>query len=189
MKKTKMLKKNYEFRDVLSKGKYYSGEYLDAFLKKNGSQNYNFLGIAISVKSGKAVERNHLKRLIRENYRLLEQNLKTGNTIVFLLKKKKNIKGVDFQKVRRDMNNIFDKADLYWGKSMKKILIFFINVYQKHISGYLSHKNVHCKFYPTCSEYTKQAIEKYGAIKGTWLGIGRICRCNPFSHGGYDPLK
>ena len=45
------------------------------------------------------------------------------------------------------------------------------------------------EFYPTCSEYTKQAIEKYGALKGTILGIHRILRCNPFSKGGYDPLK
>jgi len=46
-----------------------------------------------------------------------------------------------------------------------------------------------CKYYPSCSEYTKQAIEKYGAIKGVCLGTWRILRCNPFSKGGYDPLK
>ena len=46
-----------------------------------------------------------------------------------------------------------------------------------------------CKFYPTCSEYTKQAIEKYGVIRGCMLGIVRILKCNPFSKGGYDPLK
>ena len=72
---------------------------------------------------------------------------------------------------------------------MKKILIFFINGYQKYISTYLQTKNIHCKFYPTCSEYAKQAIEKYGAGKGICLGIWRILRCNPFSKGGYDPLK
>lgn len=72
---------------------------------------------------------------------------------------------------------------------MKKILIFFINGYQKYISTYLQTKNIHCKFYPTCSEYAKQAIEKYGVIKGGFLGICRIFRCNPFSKGGYDPLK
>ena len=65
---------------------------------------------------------------------------------------------------------------------MKKILIKIINFYQKHISLWLQTKNINCKFYPTCSEYTKQAIEKYG-------GICRILRCNPFSKGGYDPLK
>ena len=48
---------------------------------------------------------------------------------------------------------------------------------------------INCKFYPTSSEYTKQAIEKYGAGKGTFLGIKRILKCNPFSKGGYDPLK
>ena len=72
---------------------------------------------------------------------------------------------------------------------MKRILIFLINIYQKHISSLISEEGIHCKFYPTCSEYTKQAIEKYGALKGSILGIKRICRCNPFSKGGYDPLK
>ena len=72
---------------------------------------------------------------------------------------------------------------------MKKILIWLIEKYQHHISRWLTSKNINCKFYPTCSEYTKQAIEKYGAIKGLLLGIARILRCNPFSKGGYDPLK
>jgi hypothetical protein len=72
---------------------------------------------------------------------------------------------------------------------MKNILIKIIEWYQKNISSYLEYKNIKCKFYPTCSEYTKQAIEKYGACKGIFLGITRIIRCNPFSKGGYDPLK
>ena len=69
---------------------------------------------------------------------------------------------------------------------MKKLLIELINFYQKHIS---SGTNPHCKYYPSCSEYTKQAIEKYGAIKGVAKGTWRILRCNPFSKGGYDPVK
>ena len=72
---------------------------------------------------------------------------------------------------------------------MKKILIWLIKQYQNHISKWLTSKNINCKFYPTCSEYTKQAIQKYGAIKGSFLGIKRILKCNPFSKGGYDPLK
>ena len=69
---------------------------------------------------------------------------------------------------------------------MKKIFIYLIEKYQKYISPMLG-KN--CKYYPSCSEYTKQAIEKYGALKGSFLGIWRILRCNPFSKGGYDPLR
>lgn len=72
---------------------------------------------------------------------------------------------------------------------MKKILIIMIEWYQKNISAWLDYKNIKCKFYPTCSEYTKQAIIKYGAFKGTMIGVARILRCNPFSKGGYDPLK
>ena len=72
---------------------------------------------------------------------------------------------------------------------MKKILIKMINWYQRNISQWLESKNIKCKYYPTCSEYTKQAIEKYGAFKGFLLGGVRILKCNPFSKGGYDPLK
>ena len=64
---------------------------------------------------------------------------------------------------------------------MKKLFIKLINFYQNHISLWLESKNINCKFYPTCSDYTKQAIEKYGAGKGLFKGLCRILRCNPFS--------
>ena len=72
---------------------------------------------------------------------------------------------------------------------MKKILIRIIEWYQNYISVWFQSKQIRCKFHPTCSEYTKQAIEKYGILKGIALGAWRILRCNPFSKGGYDPLK
>lgn len=73
---------------------------------------------------------------------------------------------------------------------MKKVMIKLIEWYQKYVSPYLSQVlNIHCKFEPTCSEYTKQAINKYGAIGGIWRGFKRVIRCHPFSKGGYDPLK
>ena len=72
---------------------------------------------------------------------------------------------------------------------MKKILIKTILIYKKTISKILSKMGWHCKYYPTCSEYTMQAIEKYGCIKGGYYGAKRIIRCNPLSKGGYDPLK
>lgn len=72
---------------------------------------------------------------------------------------------------------------------MKKIILKLINFYKNAISLWFSSKGVHCKFYPTCSEYSKQAIEKYGVGKGSLLSLKRILKCNPFSKGGYDPLK
>lgn len=70
---------------------------------------------------------------------------------------------------------------------MKKIVIFLIRrVYQPFSRRFLP---ANCRFRPTCSEYAAQAIEKYGFIKGTLLGIWRILRCNPFNPGGDDPLR
>ncbi len=68
---------------------------------------------------------------------------------------------------------------------MKNMLLFSIRCYQKYISPYLG-KN--CRFYPTCSQYTYEAIQKYGCLKGIYLGVKRISKCHPFHPGGYDPL-
>lgn len=68
---------------------------------------------------------------------------------------------------------------------MKRLLLGVIRFYQKRLSPL---KNPSCRFYPTCSSYTYQAIEKYGALKGTYLGLKRILKCHPFHPGGYDPL-
>jgi hypothetical protein len=68
---------------------------------------------------------------------------------------------------------------------MKTILIKLIRVYQKYLSPL---KNTKCPYVPSCSQYGLEAIQKYGAIKGSLLAIWRILRCNPFSKGGYDPV-
>ena len=66
---------------------------------------------------------------------------------------------------------------------MKKILLFIIGVYRKIISPLIPPR---CKYYPTCSTYAVQAIEKHGAVKGTLLAAWRLLRCNPWSLGGVD---
>lgn len=68
---------------------------------------------------------------------------------------------------------------------MKHLMIRGIEFYQKHLSA---RKSVRCPYTPTCSAYGKEAIEKYGALKGGLLATWRILRCNPFSKGGYDPV-
>ena len=113
MKKTKMLKKNYEFRKILTKGTCFSGKNISAFIQKNKDQQYNLLGIAISTKVGKAVRRNHLKRLIRESYYHYEENITIGNNIVFIWNKRANAENINFQDIKKDMEKIFQQAKIF----------------------------------------------------------------------------
>ncbi len=68
---------------------------------------------------------------------------------------------------------------------MKYLGLVLIRVYQMTFSKVLPPS---CRFEPSCSRYTYQAIDKYGLVRGSWLGIRRIVRCNPFNPGGYDPV-
>ena len=68
---------------------------------------------------------------------------------------------------------------------MKQFFIWLISVYQKTLSPFIGQQ---CRFYPTCSQYTKDAINTHGSFKGVCLGLSRIARCQPFAKGGYDPV-
>lgn len=68
---------------------------------------------------------------------------------------------------------------------MKRILISLIRFYQKYIS---SRTPPCCRFYPTCSQYGVEALERFGALKGGLMTVWRILRCNPFNPGGFDPV-
>ena len=111
MKNTKMLKKNYEFKNILTKGKYYSGNKIEVFITKNNQKN-NKIGLAIGVKRGKAYQRNRIKRLLRENYQKIENKIETGNSIVFLCKKSEEITQITYKEIKDDMEEIFKKAQI-----------------------------------------------------------------------------
>ena len=100
-------------------------------------------------------------------------------------------------KIKRYLGSIVGsvKERQYWNRfagefimsrfSPKNIMIYMIRLYQKYISPM---KRTKCPYIPTCSQYGLEAIQKYGALKGGLLAVWRILRCNPFSHGGYDPV-
>ncbi len=76
-------------------------------------------------------------------------------------------------------------APLRGSSGVTKIALWAIRVYQRLISPALP---ASCRFYPTCSHYTYEAIARLGLWRGGWLGLKRLCRCNPFHPGGYDPV-
>ncbi|MET0028850.1 MAG: membrane protein insertion efficiency factor YidD [Candidatus Thiodiazotropha sp.] len=68
---------------------------------------------------------------------------------------------------------------------MRQIMIFLIRLYQTILSPFVGQ---HCRFYPSCSAYSLEAIEKHGALRGLWLSVKRVSRCHPWHEGGVDPV-
>ena len=111
MKKTTMLKKNYEFKTVLTKGKCFKEKEIEIFILKN-NKKWNFLGIAIGTKNGKAFQRNRAKRIIRECYKKLENKITDGNSIVVLMNRNYSIENITFSAVLEEMDKIFKIANI-----------------------------------------------------------------------------
>ena len=111
MKNTVIIKKNYEFKNLFSKGKFYHGENIHFYIKKTTS-NTNKLGIAISRKQGKAIKRNRIKRLIRENYKEFEDKIKFGTQILIVVNRKKDLKDITFYDIQEDFYRTLKKAEI-----------------------------------------------------------------------------
>jgi putative membrane protein insertion efficiency factor len=68
---------------------------------------------------------------------------------------------------------------------VKSVLLAGVRGYQYLVSPMLGNN---CRFYPSCSDYAREALERYGSLRGSWLAVRRLCRCQPFHPGGYDPV-
>ena len=111
MNKIKTLKKNYEFKRVLKSSNFIVGKQVIVYICKNKKEE-NYIGIGINTKLCNAVKRNRLKRLIRENYRSVKDDLKKGYNIVFIWNKKVIPENADFHIINKDIINAFKEAKL-----------------------------------------------------------------------------
>ena len=193
MQFSESLKKNYEFQNVYKNGKSYANKYLVMYIVENNTDR-NRIGISVSKKVGNSVVRHRITRLIRESYRLHENIFNSGLDIVVLARN--SASSISYEKIESALLHLAKLHHIikfyfyfdWWSIleiKMKKLLILFIKFYRKYISPIKSTK---CPYFPTCSQYGLEAIEKYGALKGGILTFWRILRCNPFSKGGYDPV-
>ena len=111
MRKIKTLKKNYEFKNVLKRGKFYIGKQISIYVLRNNKKS-NVIGVAVGIKQCGAVKRNGIKRLIRENYRLIKDDLRQGYDIVFLWNKKGESEEADYYIIKNDIIKLLQKANL-----------------------------------------------------------------------------
>ena len=110
MSKIETLKKNYEFKNVITRGKAYFGKYICVYILKNNDKNK--IGIAVSKKAGNAVIRNKIKRLIRESYRKKQGNIKDTYSMVFMWKKDNKREDIVFSNINTDIFYILKKAKM-----------------------------------------------------------------------------
>ena len=114
MKKTIMIKRKYEFKKLFSNGKFFYGNVINMYLLLN-NKKYNKLAVTVSKKQGKAVVRNRCKRLIREKYREMENKLKVGYNMLFIINKNKIKESnlITYNDIKLDMYKLFKISGMF----------------------------------------------------------------------------
>ena len=164
-RRRRRLSRSAEFERVYRQGRSKANRYLVlyAFPREEGSGDDGpRLGLSVSRRVGGAVDRTRVKRVLREAFWQEAERLagRAGRW-----------------HGRREAERHMSLAT--------RIVLAPVRLYQRVISPALPRR---CKYHPTCSAYAMQAVERYGILRGAVLAGWRLLRCNPFSHGGYDPV-
>lgn len=112
MKNTIMIKKKYEFKRMFSKGKFTYGDFIHIYTTTT-NKSYNKFAVAVSKKQGNAVKRNHIKRLVRECYKIYEGNIKIGTNILVIINNKNKIDDIEFKNIKINFENSLKKANVW----------------------------------------------------------------------------
>jgi uncharacterized protein len=169
------LKSPGQFSSVFKAANRKGGRFFTLFILRRDDDAVPRLGIAVAKRFFKrAHERNRFKRLVRENFRIHKETL-VGLDVVIVMKKEASLR--IFRLITACVEQI--------ANCFKTFCLIVIRFYQRALSPFWG---IHCRFEPSCSSYTYQAIQLHGVIRGVWLGGNRICRCHPWKEGGYDPV-
>jgi ribonuclease P protein component/putative membrane protein insertion efficiency factor len=180
------IKKNKDFRRVYAEAKSYANSDLVVYFLPNGTDPTRF-GISISSKVGNAVARNKIKRQIKEILRHNLDIIRKGYDIIFIVRIR--CKTASFAQITGSVMHLLKKHA--WPKDDGQVFAHaqINDVIHKILSKiYTPLLGAHCRFEPTCSQYSYEAFEKYGFFKGFYLTVKRLIRCHPYSTGGYDPV-
>lgn len=112
MKNTRIIKKKYEFKRLYVKGEGFFGRNISIYILENNKKENKF-AVAVSKKNGKAVQRNRIKRLVRESYNLLEEKISLGKNILVSVNLRCNIKEIKFWDIYNEMNKLFERSGIY----------------------------------------------------------------------------
>ena len=200
------LSRSADFDRVFRHGRSHAGRELVLYVFPRGESEPPRLGLSVSRKVGGAVQRNKVKRLLREAFSLEGQRLPAGTDAVVVARHEANAlaEREGLAGIRRVLSELVDRvadpeaATAHAGesdasasresfmKAVRWLAVLPIRAYQRVLSPMLGNR---CRYYPSCSEYAAQAIGRFGILRGLVLAGWRLLRCNPWSDGGFDPVE